>query len=87
MSGVIARRRARRLTAAELAAVILPAALAAPAIIVPRRLLYYRGRWNGPGDFAGQVLIEGGPTPAHGSISRRCWMAAGMASRRRRCSG
>lgn len=33
--------------------------IAAPAIILPRRLLCYRGRWDGPGAFAGRLLVEG----------------------------
>lgn len=33
--------------------------LAAPALIFPRRVLYYRGRRNGPADFVGRMLVEG----------------------------
>lgn len=69
MSTVTARRRARRVTAAELDAITLPALEepaparrwrpAAPAPIVPRTVLRYRGWWGGPENFRGRWLVEG----------------------------
>lgn len=34
-------------------------ALAAPALIVKRKVLFYRGLWNGPDDFHGRLLVQG----------------------------
>lgn len=79
MSGVRARRTARRLTSDELAAIDLPPSRrhnggpplddpppatlyrpSAPAIIVKRKVLYYRGLWAGSEATAqGRLLVEG----------------------------
>ena len=36
-----------------------PRRLTAPALILPRTVRFYRGRWDGPDRFAGRLLIEG----------------------------
>lgn len=46
------------MTAAQIIRLARPA-LAAPALIVKRTPLYYRGRWNGPDNYHGRLLVEG----------------------------